>query len=130
VLELTEPEGRVWMALTVPGVSELLQDHPVHRTAHAAHLKDLIDLAAGVQPSDAAPPAALPDPLSERELAVLRFLPTNLSAGDIGNELFVSVHTVMTHMRKLYAKLDVHTRAEAVQRGRALGLLGPAGRSA
>jgi LuxR family transcriptional regulator, maltose regulon positive regulatory protein len=38
------------------------------------------------------------------------------------------VHTVKTHMRKLYAKLDVHSRAEAVQRGRALGLLAPARR--
>ena len=59
---------------------------------------------------------------------MLRFLPTNLSASEIGNELFVSVHTVKTHMRKAYAKLDVHTRAEAVQRGRALGLLAPARR--
>jgi LuxR family maltose regulon positive regulatory protein len=72
-----------------------------------------------------AEPDALADPLSERELAVLRFLPTNLSAAEIGAELFLSVHTVKTHMRKLYAKLDVHTRAEAVQRGRALGLLAP-----
>jgi len=39
------------------------------------------------------------------------------------------VHTVKTHMRKLYAKLEVHTRAEAVQQGRALGLLAPARRS-
>jgi LuxR family maltose regulon positive regulatory protein len=60
---------------------------------------------------------------------VLRFLPTNLSAPEIGSELFLSVHTVKTHMRKLYAKLDVHTRAEAVQRGRALGLLAPGRRS-
>ena len=59
---------------------------------------------------------------------MLRFLPTNLSAAEIGNELFLSVHTVKTHMRKAYAKLDVHTRAEAVQRGRALGLLAPARR--
>ena len=64
--------------------------------------------------------------LSERELAVLRFLPTNLSASEIGGELYLSVHTVKTHMRRLYAKLDVHTRAEAVARGRALGLLAPA----
>ena len=69
------------------------------------------------------PPAETP---SERELAVLRFLPTNLSANEIGGELYLSVHTVKTHMRRLYAKLDVHTRAEAVARGRALGLLAPA----
>jgi LuxR family maltose regulon positive regulatory protein len=98
----------------------------VHRTAHAAHLKALLDHLAGAEP---APEAAQPaEPLSERELAVLRFLPTNLSAADIGGELFLSVHTVKTHMRKLYAKLDVHTRAEAVQSARSLGLLAPARR--
>ena len=59
---------------------------------------------------------------------MLRFLPSNLSAAEIGSELFLSVNTVKTHMRKLYAKLDVHTRAEAVERGRALGLLAPSRR--
>jgi LuxR family maltose regulon positive regulatory protein len=120
-LELAEPQGRVFIVLTVPGANELLKAHPLHRTAHAAHLKALLDHLAGVEPATHEPP----EPLSERELAVLRFLPTNLSASEIGSELFLSVHTVKTHMRKLYAKLDVHTRAEAVQRGRALGLLGP-----
>jgi LuxR family transcriptional regulator, maltose regulon positive regulatory protein len=116
-LGLAEPQGRAYMFLTIPGVDEVLRRHPVHRTAHAAHLKRLRD---GV---GEAPPAELAEPLSERELAVLRFLPTNLSAAEIGSELFLSVHTVKTHMRKLYAKLDVHTRAEAVERGRELGLL-------
>jgi LuxR family transcriptional regulator, maltose regulon positive regulatory protein len=119
-LDLAEPQGHVWIALTIPGVEALLRAHPSHETAHAAFLRELLDHLAGASP---APVAALTDPLSERELAVLRFLPTNLSAGDIGGELFLSVHTVKTHMRKLYAKLDVHTRAEAVERGRELGLL-------
>jgi LuxR family maltose regulon positive regulatory protein len=121
-LALAEPDGRVWMALTIPGVAELLAGHPRHRTAHAAHLKLLLDHLGGAEPAAA---QELPDPLSERELAVLRFLPTNLSANEIGSELYLSVHTVKTHMRKLYAKLGAHTRAEAVQRGRALGLLAP-----
>jgi LuxR family maltose regulon positive regulatory protein len=126
-LELAEPQGRTFIVLTVPGARELLQGHPLHRTAHAAHLKTLLDLLAGTEPASEAP-HDLPEPLSERELAVLRFLPTNLSAAEIGGELFLSVHTVKTHMRKLYAKLGAHTRAEAVQRGRALGLLAPARR--
>jgi LuxR family maltose regulon positive regulatory protein len=116
-LALAEPQGRAYMFFTIPGVDEALARHPLHRTAHAAHLKRLRD-GLGT------PTNALVEPLSERELAVLRFLPTNLSASEIGNELFVSVHTVKTHMRKLYAKLDAHTRAEAVERGRELGLLG------
>jgi LuxR family maltose regulon positive regulatory protein len=126
-LGLAEPHGLVWIVLTVPGAKELLEAHPAHRTAHGAHLKTLLDQLGGLEP---VPEAGddLQEPLSERELSVLRFLPTNLSAAEIGNELFLSVHTVKTHMRKLYAKLDVHTRADAVQRGRALGLLAPARR--
>jgi LuxR family transcriptional regulator, maltose regulon positive regulatory protein len=122
-LARSETDGRSWIAHSTPGVRELLAAHPVHRTAHAAHLHMLIDLLGGIEPG-AADAGELAEPLSERELAVLRFLPTNLSAAEIGNELYLSVHTVKTHMRKLYAKLDAHTRAEAVQRGRALGLLG------
>jgi LuxR family maltose regulon positive regulatory protein len=125
-LARAEPDGRVWIVLTIPGVRELLEAHPRHRTAHAAHLRELLDHLAGSEP--AARPADLQEPLSERELAVLRFLPTNLSASQIGGELYLSVHTVKTHMRKLYAKLDVHTRAEAVQCARSLGLLAPARR--
>jgi LuxR family transcriptional regulator, maltose regulon positive regulatory protein len=124
-LALGEPQGRVWIWLTVPGARALLERHPGHRTQHAAYLKELLDHLAGFERPAA---AELPEPLSERELAVLRFLPTNLSAAEIGSELFLSVHTVKTHMRKLYAKLDAHTRAEAIQRGRALGLLAPARR--
>jgi LuxR family maltose regulon positive regulatory protein len=117
-LALTEPQGRTWSVLTVPGVADVLRDHPRHRTKHGAHLRALLDAARGAEPATA--PA---EQLSEREVAVLRLLPTNLSANDIAKELFLSVHTVKTHMRRLYAKLDVHTRAEAVEKGRALGLL-------
>lgn len=127
-LALAEPAGRVWMVTTLPGAHGLLDRHPVHRTAHAALLGAWLDHLAGSAPSREGAPQELPELLTERELAVLRFLPTNLSATEIGSELFLSVHTVKTHMRKLYAKLDVHTRAEAVQRARSLGLLAPARR--
>jgi LuxR family maltose regulon positive regulatory protein len=59
---------------------------------------------------------------------VLRYLPSNLSAPEIGNELILSPHTVKTHMRNIYAKLGVHRRAEAVERARELGLLAPPSR--
>ena len=125
-----KPDGRVALYLTIPGTLDLLRDHPTHRTAHGAHLQVLCDVLGGVEPEPSAPsPGTLREPLKERELAVLRFLSTNLTAAEIGNELILSVHTVKTHMRKLYAKLEVHTRAEAVQQGRALGLLAPARRS-
>ena len=56
---------------------------------------------------------------------MLRHLPSNLSAPEIGRELYVSASTVKTHMRHIYAKLAVHRRSEAVERARALGLLAP-----
>jgi LuxR family maltose regulon positive regulatory protein len=56
---------------------------------------------------------------------VLRYLPTNLSTPEIANELHVSRNTIRTHMSHLYAKLGTHSRTEAVERARALGLLAP-----
>ena len=70
----------------------------------------------------------LQDPLSASELRVLRYLPTNLRAPEIAAELFVSLNTIRTHMRNVYAKLGVHSRADAVNRARELGLLSPSSR--
>ena len=79
-------------------------------------------LLAGRTP---APPtvAAQPplEPLSDSEIRVLRYLPANLSAREIANELYVSTNTVKTHMHHLYAKHGTHRRGEAVERARALG---------
>jgi LuxR family transcriptional regulator, maltose regulon positive regulatory protein len=65
----------------------------------------------------------LREPITEGESRVLRFLPTNLSAPEIARRLFVSVNTVRAHQQHLYRKLGAHSRTEAVQRARALGLL-------
>jgi LuxR family maltose regulon positive regulatory protein len=71
----------------------------------------------------------LAEPLSQSEIRVLRYMPTNLSAPEIARELSLSVHTVRTHVRHLFAKLGTHGRTEAVARARALGLLAPSGRT-
>jgi LuxR family maltose regulon positive regulatory protein len=69
------------------------------------------------------PPSPLVDPLSDRELEVLRLLNTDLSAPEIADELVVSANTVRTHIKRIYSKLDVHSRYEAVARAKELGLL-------
>ena len=126
-LELAQPEGRI-RVVTDGGdrVRDLLARHPRHRTAHPSFLVEVLDHFADSSPMQHGDPwAGLVQPLSERELAVLRYLPSNLTASEIGVELFLSVHTVKTYMRSMYAKLGVHRRSEAVQRARELGLLAP-----
>jgi LuxR family maltose regulon positive regulatory protein len=66
------------------------------------------------------------EPLSPAELRVLRYLPTNLSRGEIAGELSVSVNTVNTHIRNVYAKLQAQDRSSAVQRAREMRLLSAA----
>jgi LuxR family maltose regulon positive regulatory protein len=123
-LDLAEPDGvLLWFLLhPAPG---LLQRHARHRTAHPALVADILSLLAGQAPAPPAGPSPPLEPLSDSEIRVLRYLPTNLSAPQIASELYVSHNTVRTHMRHLYAKLGTHRRFEAVERGRALGLLAP-----
>jgi LuxR family transcriptional regulator, maltose regulon positive regulatory protein len=124
-LDLAEPDGVLTMFLLHP-VRGLLQRHARQRTAHAALIADILSLLAGrtpAPPPDRPPPPL--EPLSDSELRVLRYLPTNLSMRQIADELYVSHNTVRTHVSHLYAKLGTHTRAEAVARARALGLLAP-----
>jgi len=124
-LELAEPDGLIWPFVVTP-VRDLLERHPRHRTAHGTLLKDILGLIAGSPPrSRAREIAPLDEELSESELRVLRYLPSNLSAPDIGRELYLSVYTVKTHIRHIYAKFGVHSRADAVERARELGLLAP-----
>jgi LuxR family maltose regulon positive regulatory protein len=69
-------------------------------------------------------PQAGPDgELSEREIAVLRLLATDLSQREIGAELYVSFNTVKSHTRVVFRKLGVSRREDAVARGRELGLV-------
>jgi LuxR family maltose regulon positive regulatory protein len=63
------------------------------------------------------------DELSDRELAVLRLFPTDLTLREIGLQLFISYNTVKTHARSVYRKLGVSSREEAVTAARAAGKL-------
>ncbi len=124
-LELAEPEALILPFLLWPN-DELLERHPGHRTAHAALISTIRDVLAGraAQRRGSAP---LLEELSDAELRVLGYLPSNLTAAAIASELVVSTNTVRTHMRHIYAKLDAHSRSEAVARARELGLVAPGG---
>ncbi|HEY3501806.1 MAG TPA: LuxR C-terminal-related transcriptional regulator [Actinocatenispora sp.] len=75
---------------------------------------------------DAGPPAERPaEQLTDRELTVLRYLPTLSSNDEIAADLHISVNTVKAHLKSLYRKLGVNSRRQAIRRGRTLGLLRP-----
>lgn len=124
-LDAAEPAGYRSMFSLLGGLmSDLLRRHARHGGPHAAFAQEVAD--ANRHPENGREPGyALLEPLSERELAVLRFLPTMLSNAEIASELFVSVNTVKTHLRHIYRKLDVTDRRQAVRRGRQLHLLNP-----
>ena len=65
----------------------------------------------------------LVDPLTERELQVLRLLASDLDGPDIARELVVSLNTLRTHTRNIYAKLGVNNRRAAVRRAVELDLM-------
>jgi LuxR family maltose regulon positive regulatory protein len=127
-LDLAEADALVLPFVIVP-VRGLLERHRGHRTAHAALLATVLDVLFGAVPAvrrEGAP--VLAEPITDSELRVLRYLPSNLSAPEIADEVFLSTSTVKTHMRHIYQKLDAHKRSEAVERARELGLLGPSAR--
>jgi LuxR family transcriptional regulator, maltose regulon positive regulatory protein len=126
-LDVAEPDAQLFpFVLLLP--RRLLDRHPRHQTAHAALLSDILNVLAGAPLPSRAELPRLREELSETELRVLRYLPSNLSAPEIAADLYVSTSTVKTHMRQIYAKFEAHKRSEAVERARALGLLGPSPR--
>jgi LuxR family maltose regulon positive regulatory protein len=144
-LDITASSG-ILLPFLLDAAPALLERHRRYRTAHPALISQILDLlpkptllparhegpagpgGMASSPARAGPAGSalrLVDPLSKSEIRVLRYMPTNLSAPEIARELSVSVHTVRTHVRHLFAKLGAHRRTEAVARARVLGLLAP-----
>jgi len=122
-LALAESD-RLMLPFAMTGSRVLLEALPRHQTAHASLLTEILDLmhgsSAAARDQRPSPPA---EELSPGELRVLRYLPTNLSRPEIATELSVSVNTVSTHIRSIYAKLGTEDRSAAVRRARELRLL-------
>jgi LuxR family maltose regulon positive regulatory protein len=125
-LDHAEPRGNT-NAIVRPGppVRSLLRRRIAGGTAHRAFAGDLLAVLEQGPAARRHNGDVLLEPLSERELTVLRFLPTMMSNAEIASEMFVSVNTVKTHLKHIYRKLDVSERREAVRRGRELHLLSP-----
>jgi LuxR family transcriptional regulator, maltose regulon positive regulatory protein len=110
-VELGEPIRRLIVQLT-----------PNPDPAVAGMRKRVLDAVAGRQPAKISQ-AGLVEKLTERELAVLRRLPSSMSAGEIARMMYVSLNTVKTQTQSIYRKLGVNSRHEAVEAARQLGLL-------
>ena len=107
VQRLRSVEGAIEVLAAFPGVPGSLPGQPVRHGPGRGRQRQ-----------------ALPDPLTEREETVLRFLSGTLSLREIGEVLFVSQNTVKTHTRAIYRKLGTSSRCGAIRRGRELGILG------
>jgi LuxR family maltose regulon positive regulatory protein len=92
-------------------------------TAHRSLVAELIAVFDDRAPRVELTPAEVLEPLSEREKAILRYLPTMMSNVEIADELYLSINTVKTHLRHVYRKLGVTRRRDAVERARQLSLL-------
>ena len=129
-LALGEPEGYVRTFIDEgPQMGQLLRRAVVRGISvdYAGRLLSTLEqeatrTAARAAPSEETRPPLI-EPLSPRETEVLRLLTTHLSHAEMAEELVVSVHTVRSHLKSIYGKLDAHSRMEAVEHARELGLL-------
>ena len=122
-LTLAEPEGYVRIFVDEgPPMAALLRAAAKQGIARD-YVRRLLAAVGRDRATTAPVEQALIEPLSERELDVLRLLGTDLDGPDIARELVVSLNTVRTHTKNIYAKLGVNNRRAAVRRAAELDLL-------
>jgi len=127
-LALAEPEGYVRIFLDEgSSMMQLLREASAHEIMPDYTDKLLAAFEAEKQKSEDKPdlPPAQPliDPLSQRELEILQLIAQGLSNREIGERLFLALDTIKGHNRKIFGKLQVQSRTEAIARARELGLL-------
>jgi LuxR family maltose regulon positive regulatory protein len=127
-LALAEPEGYVRMFLDEgSSMMQLLREASAREIMPDYTDKLLAAFEAEKRKSEDKPdlPPAQPliDPLSQRELKILQLIAQGLSNREIGERLFLALDTIKGHNRKIFDKLQVQSRTEAIARARELGLL-------
>ena len=120
-LRLAEPEGYVRIFVGEGAPMAALLGALVERNPSWSYPRRLLGACehAPASPRD----HGLVDPLSARELEVLRLLATELDGPEISRRLYISLNTLRTHTRHIFAKLDVNTRRAAVRRAAERGLV-------
>jgi LuxR family maltose regulon positive regulatory protein len=126
-LSLAKPGGYMRIFLDEGKPMTRLLRAAASRGVETEYIGRLLAAAPISQRADAAQPdryaTELADPLTPRELQVLRLLATRLTSTEIADELYISTNTARYHIKNIYGKLNVHRRADAVGRAKALGLL-------
>ena len=122
-LALAEPEGYVRVFVDEGPPMAALLKLAAKQPRRAGYVRRLLARRRHGRSDSARDDQPLIEPLSERELDVLRLLESDLDGPDIARELTVSLTTVRTHTRNIYAKLGVNSRRAAVRRAAELGLL-------
>jgi LuxR family maltose regulon positive regulatory protein len=123
-MTLAEPEGylRIFAAEGAPMKELLSKLGNGYRKEYAKKISSVITQPQNIHPSSFNPHPLI-EPLSERELEVLRLIAQGLSNREIARSLFVALSTVKGHNLRIFAKLQAKSRTEAVARARELGLL-------
>jgi LuxR family maltose regulon positive regulatory protein len=124
-IAIAERDGYVRVFLDEgPAMTQLLKS-AARRSAAPAYLQVLLRSGEGTSAvtRPAAQTGGLIEPLSERELEVLRLLRSDLDGPDMARQLFVSLNTLRSHTKNIYAKLGVGSRRAAVRRAEDLGLI-------
>ena len=126
-LTLAEPEGYVQTFVAEGGPMADMLELAASRGIASDYVRRLRG-AFGVRERRATGQPRLLEPLSDRELDVLRLLASDLDGPGIADEMVVALSTVRTHTKSIYAKLGVNSRRAAVRRGEELGLISRNGR--
>ncbi len=126
-LEISETCGYTHFFNDSPKLDRLLQQ-AVEKKIHASYARQLLVSfnrtgARGNTLQAKKEQPGLLDPLSERELEVLRLLADGLAPAEVAKRLFLSPFTLKAHTQNIYSKLDVHSRIEAINKARRLGLI-------
>ena len=118
-----EPEGYARVFLDEGPAMAALLAAAAQRGIATGYVRGLLAAVGGIAPARSASAASLIEPLSGRELDVLRLLGTDLGGPEIARELVLSLNTVRTHTKNIYAKLGVNNRRAAVRRAQELDIL-------